>query len=225
MRGYSNPKGPTCCMSEVKWGWHQPCSTCWQKLRWLARFWRQIAQKPTRCWAVPTRVLIFDESGFVPRKARHLTGFPAREWPVGKVITVSSGLATCMPRWHGNVIDASSICGGLVVTMKNAVRKAIPEEKTCFKVKRSWRWRCLKIAQQRGIQFGDLSAWRRLGRTGVSAWRWWTRLPVCSGCPLRSTIICRPEPLVPEWSGRGRQPLLVTSIARHALTMGGRSAT
>jgi SRSO17 transposase len=88
-------------------------------------------------------------------------------------------------------------------------KAAIPEDKRQFHSKTELALAMLKIAQQRGIQFGYVGIDGGYGKEPA-----FLRGVDEQGCRFVADVHCDqtiylqdPEPLVPEWSGRGRQPL------------------
>ena len=87
-------------------------------------------------------------------------------------------------------------------------KAAVPEAKRLFQSKIQLALAMLKIARQRGIQFGTVGIDGGYGKEPA-----FLRGVDEQGCRFVADVHCDqtiyrqdPEPLVPEWSGRGRQP-------------------
>ena len=175
-------------------------------------FGRQIAQEANALLGGTDAVLIFDESGFA-KKGEASAGV-ARQWNgrLGKVDNCQVGVFATLCRGDmATLIDARLYLPEDWCNDDERCKKAaIPEDKRLFQSKTQLALAMLKIAQQRGIQFGYVGIDGGYGKEpaflrGVDA----------QGCRFVADVHCDqtiylqdPEPLVPEWSGRGRQPRL-----------------
>jgi len=174
-------------------------------------FSQRIAQEANELLGGKGSVLIFDESGFA-KKGESSAGV-ARQWNgrLGKVDNCQVGVfATLCQGDMATLIDTrlylpESWCHDEVRCKK----AAIPMDERQFRSKTQLALDMLKIAQQRGIQFGYVGIDGGYGKEPA-----FLRGVDEQGCRFVADVHCDqtiyrhdPEPQVPEWSGRGRKPI------------------
>jgi len=179
-------------------------------------FGQQIAQEANELLGGKDAVLIFDESGFTLKGTSAKKGAAsagvARQWNgrLGKVDNGQVGVFAALCRGDmATLIDTRLYCRRTGVTMTSVARK--PRYRRLngrFKANRSLALAMLKIARQRGIQFGYVGIDGGYGKEPA-----FLRDVDEQGCRFVADVHCDqmiyaqdPEPQVPEWSGRGRQP-------------------
>ena len=174
-------------------------------------FGRQIAQEANELLGCTDAVLIFDESGFA-KKGEASAGV-ARQWNgrLGKVDNCQVGVFATLCRGDmATLIDARLYLPEDWCNDDERCKKAaIPEDKRQFQSKTQLALAMLEIARQRGIQFGYVGIDGGYGKEPA-----FLRGVDEQGCRFVADVHCDqtiylqdPEPLVPAWSGRGRQPL------------------
>ena len=154
--------------------------------------------------------LIFDESGFA-KKGEASAGV-ARQWNgrLGKVDNCQVGVFATLCRGDmATLVDARLYLPEDWCNDDERCKKAaIPEDKRQFQSKTQLALAMLEIARQRGIQFGYVGIDGGYGKEPA-----FLRGVDEQGCRFVADVHCDqtiylqdPEPLMPEWSGRGRQP-------------------
>jgi len=173
-------------------------------------FGRQIAQEANELLGGPDSVLIFDESGFA-KKGQASAGV-ARQWNgrLGKVDNCQVGVFATLCRGDmATLIDTRLYLPEDWCDDEVRCRKAaIPKDAQRFQSKTQLALDMLKIARQRGIQFGFVGIDGGYGKEPA-----FLRGVDEQGCRFVADVHCDqtiylndPDPQVPEWSGRGRKP-------------------
>jgi SRSO17 transposase len=173
-------------------------------------FGRQIAQEANELLGGADAVLIFDESGFA-KKGEASAGV-ARQWNgrLGKVDNCQVGVFATLCRGDmATLIDARLYLPEAWCNDDERCKKAaIPEDKRQFQSKTQLALAMLEIARQRGIEFGYVGIDGGYGKEPA-----FLRGVDEQGCRFVADVHCdqtiylqNPDPLVPAWSGRGKQP-------------------
>ena len=156
-------------------------------------------------------VLIFDDSGFA-KKGAAAAGV-ARQWNgrLGKVDNGQVGVFATLCRGdRATLIDTRlSLPEAWCLDEARCKKAAIPQDKREFLSKSQLALAMLAVARQRGIQFGYVGIDGGYGKEptflrGVDeqGGRFVADVPCTQSIYLQD-----PEPLVPEWSGRGKKPV------------------
>ena len=174
-------------------------------------FGQQIAQEANELLGGSDSVLIFDESAF-DKKGESSAGV-ARQWNgrLGKVDNCQVGVfATLCQGDMATLIDMRLyLPEDWCKDDARCKKAAIPEDDRKFRSKSQLALEMLKIARQRGIQFGYVGIDGGYGKEPA-----FLRAVDEQGCRFVADVHCDqtiylqdPEPLVPEWSGRGKRPI------------------
>jgi hypothetical protein len=169
-------------------------------------FGRQIAQEANELLGGADAVLIFDESGFA-KKGEASAGV-ARQWNgrLGKVDNCQVGVFATLCRGDmATLIDTRLYLPAAWCNDDERCKKAaIPEDKQQFQSKTQLALAMLKIAQQRGIQFGYVGRDGGYGKEPA-----FLRGVDEQGCRFVADVHCDqtiylqdPGPQVPECPGR-----------------------
>jgi SRSO17 transposase len=173
-------------------------------------FGQQIALEANELLGSQDSVLIFDESGFA-KKGEASAGV-ARQWNgrLGKVDNCQVGVFTTLCRGDmATLIDTRLYLPEAWCSDDARCRKAaIPEAERQFRSKSQLALAMLKVAQQRGIQFGYVGIDGGYGKEPA-----FLRSVDAQGCRFVADVHCDqtiylydPDPQVPEGTGRGRKP-------------------
>lgn len=172
---------------------------------------RQIALEANDWLGGNDAVLIFDDSGFA-KKGEASAGV-ARQWNgrLGKVDNCQVGVFATLCRGDmATLIDTRLyLPEDWCLDEARCKKAAIPQDKREFLSNSQLALAMLAVARQRGIQFGYVGIDGGYGKEPA-----FLRGVDEQGCRFVADVHCTqsiylqdPEPLVPEWSGRGKKPV------------------
>lgn len=173
-------------------------------------FGLQIAQEANQLLGGADSVLIFDESGFA-KKGESSAGV-ARQWNgrLGKVDNCQVGVfaALCHQDMATLIDTRLYLPEDWCQDAARCKKAAIPESERLFRSKSQLALDMLKIARQRGVQFGYVAIDGGYGKEPA-----FLRGVDEQECRFVADVHCDqtiylqdPEPQVPEWTGHGRKP-------------------